>query len=276
MDIASLILVLLLVLAPSAVLLLWLLNLRYRSGTVAAERSHWLIQAIASIVVIAAFAVVAVASLLTVGPGVLIIAAIILMMFTRYLSLERRSLLAVMAAAAGKGIPLEQAVLAFADERVGSFGAPSGAGIGAIPGSGRSSARSTPVGGNPAAHRCAGGRRRGLETGSLPEALDLIVRLQRPGHDAAFDPGEMRLSMRRRGHFIDHSRLPDAEDRAGFRQDVPGVRIGVAGDDTTVDLCVKPVRPVLVCPVSVLVAADVYLRYRVAVLRGPASATCRE
>ena len=57
LDIASLILVLLLVLAPSAVLLLWLLNLRYRSGTVAAERSHWLIQAIASIVAIVAFAV---------------------------------------------------------------------------------------------------------------------------------------------------------------------------------------------------------------------------
>ena len=61
------------------------------------------------------------ASLLTVGPGVVIIAAIILMMFTRYLSLERRSLLAVLAAAAGKGIPLEQAARAFADERVGSL-----------------------------------------------------------------------------------------------------------------------------------------------------------
>ena len=176
MDIASLILVLLLVLAPSAVLLLWLLNLRYRRGTVAAERSHWLIQAIASIVVIVAVAVLAVASLLTVGPGVVIIAAIILMMFTRYFSLERRSLLAVLATAASKGIPLEQAARSFADERVGSLGARAARGLAQYLEAG------VPL---PEALRLAGIRlptdalvavRVGSQTGSLPEALDQIAR----------------------------------------------------------------------------------------------------
>lgn len=172
----ELIAILVLALVPGAVLLLWLLNWWFRRSTTSADRSQQAIQIIASIVMIVAVAVVTVASLFALGPGVVIIAAILLMMFTRYLSLERRSLLAVLTTAAAKGVPLEQAARAFADERLGSLGARAARGLAQYLEAG------VPL---PEALRLAGIRLptdalvavgMGSQTGSLPEALDQIAR----------------------------------------------------------------------------------------------------
>lgn len=104
--------------------LFWARHLVYGHRTAASDDALKLILSIAGTVCMVIGVGGAVThGLLVLAPiGLLIVAAVAIMLITRYRTLERRSLLRCLSVAAEKGVPLNEAIRAFANERSDELG----------------------------------------------------------------------------------------------------------------------------------------------------------
>jgi type II secretory pathway component PulF len=113
----------LLVLIPMGVALLWAVQLLYRARGAADDPLRLILTLAGWIMIVVGLIGTATHLLFVVSPvGWIVVLMILAMAVARYRALERRSLLWSLALAAEKGIPLEQAARAFADERVDEMG----------------------------------------------------------------------------------------------------------------------------------------------------------
>ena len=153
---------------------------------------------------------------------------IVVAAYRKYMAGERRALLWALAVAAEKGIPLEQAARAFADERSVQIGARVSH-LADFLESGVSAAGGSRVKPQCLAVGClAGGasRRRNGPNGPGPADVDGVQRALRSLD--ADDHGGILLHRRPPGGRFVHSDVRHAQDRARVLQDVPGVRIGTS------------------------------------------------
>lgn len=104
--------------------LFWARHLAYRQRPGAADDAVRLILSIAACVcIVVGISGAVLAGMYVLAPiGIVVVAGVALMLVTRYRTLERRSMLRCLSVAAQKGVPLNEAARAFADERTDELG----------------------------------------------------------------------------------------------------------------------------------------------------------